>query len=264
MPQKKKTQPANVYVVKIGDRLRKRAHLVFAEHDIVVTKFIEAIHLAQNGEQAFLFPSGVVVDWSADQSLAQKCMQLGESIVQNPHQNTVDDYYPFQWSSGKIEIDNDVLSVPRKNVKALALVSYALAQSIQLDYKESRLEVIFHRVQKISQQMSEKGKVRMRGKRLRKLIGEIVALQHDMAVYGGFNEQPELLWEEPKLAQYYSVTAAYFELSERFEAVAQKMEFVQSTLDLLRDEFNHKHSSILEWIIIVLIAFEFVFFIIHG
>jgi len=56
----------------------------------------------------------------------------------------------------------------------------------------------------------------------------------------------------------------YLELQPRIEILNRKMNVMQEVLAILADEQNHKHSSILEWIIIILIAFEIILFILND
>ena len=52
--------------------------------------------------------------------------------------------------------------------------------------------------------------------------------------------------------------ASILELKDRFEIVEYKLSSLKEDLSMAVDLFNHKHSEFLEWIIILLIAFEIV------
>ncbi|WP_417535681.1 hypothetical protein [Methylophaga sp.] len=47
----------------------------------------------------------------------------------------------------------------------------------------------------------------------------------------------------------------------RINVLNKKLESIHELLDMLANEQNHKHSSTLEWIIIILIALEIVLFL---
>ncbi|MDH5258855.1 MAG: RMD1 family protein, partial [Gammaproteobacteria bacterium] len=51
---------------------------------------------------------------------------------------------------------------------------------------------------------------------------------------------------------------------QRMEVLSKKLETIHELFNMIADELRHKHSSMLEWIIIWLIAFEIVVFLVHD
>jgi uncharacterized Rmd1/YagE family protein len=58
----------------------------------------------------------------------------------------------------------------------------------------------------------------------------------------------------------YLSLSRYLELKPRIELLNLKLRTIHDLYDMLAAEQNHKHSSFLEWIIIILIATEIVLF----
>ncbi|HHO49121.1 MAG TPA: hypothetical protein ENN06_11840 [Desulfobacteraceae bacterium] len=63
---------------------------------------------------------------------------------------------------------------------------------------------------------------------------------------------------------YYQKTIGYLELEQRLHLIQHKLNTVNDVLGLVAEELRHQHSSALEWIIILLIAFEILVFIFHD
>jgi uncharacterized Rmd1/YagE family protein len=76
-------------------------------------------------------------------------------------------------------------------------------------------------------------------------------------------DSPEFFWEYPELLHYYETTANYLEIKTRIEVLNKKIEVIDQMFQMLSDEQKHKHSSILEWIIIWLIVLEVFITIFH-
>ena len=52
----------------------------------------------------------------------------------------------------------------------------------------------------------------------------------------------------------------YLDIRPRVDLLSNKLNVIHELFEMLADELKHKHSSFLEWIIIILIAFEIVMF----
>jgi len=48
------------------------------------------------------------------------------------------------------------------------------------------------------------------------------------------------------------------------DVLSKKLETIHDLFEMIADEQKHKHSSLLEWIIIWLIFFEIVVFLVHD
>jgi uncharacterized Rmd1/YagE family protein len=77
-------------------------------------------------------------------------------------------------------------------------------------------------------------------------------------------DEPEFFWEYPELSDFYKTTSNYLDIKTRIEVLNKKLEVIHELFQMLSDEQNHKHSSILEWIIIWLIVIEITFTILHD
>lgn len=96
----------------------------------------------------------------------------------------------------------------------------------------------------------------MRGKLF--LVKSTINLKHDLL------DTPEYFWESPEVESFYINMRKYLEIDNRVEVLNAKLQVISELLEMLADELAHKHSSLLEWIIILLIAFEIVVFGLHD
>ena len=78
----------------------------------------------------------------------------------------------------------------------------------------------------------------------------------DIILHFNLLDTPEFFWDYPEYEPIYQLGSKYLELAPRLEILNQKLDTIQTLLDMLSQEQNHKHSAFLEWIIIVLIAVD--------
>lgn len=94
--------------------------------------------------------------------------------------------------------------------------------------------------------------------------GTLYQLKSKISLEYSVLDKPEFFWENPEYDHYYTQVSNYLELPARIEIISRKTETIDQILSILSDELNHRHSSKLEIIIILLILFEVVIFILKD
>jgi uncharacterized Rmd1/YagE family protein len=101
-------------------------------------------------------------------------------------------------------------------------------------------------------------------KELAQLRGRLFISKSDIMLNYDLLDVPDFFWEYPELVGHYSLVAEYLEIKQRVEVLSKKLETIHELFEMMADEQKHKHSSLLEWIIIWLIAFEILVFFVHD
>lgn len=203
---------------------------------------------------AFLFDKGILVDWSGG-SIRKIIKKNEKRLFLQLLDHSLDDSFTFTWSATEFDIQNDSITIPQ-DTNTLLAVSYAIARSIHLDFKEYKIAGVLEKIQHLPGRLSTTGTTGLSGKTIKKIIGSILELQYDMSSFGGINDSPELFWEKPELTTFYKKTALYLDLEERSDVTDQKLATLYHTLEILRDEVNTRKSYMLEWTIVLLIVLE--------
>lgn len=137
-------------------------------------------------------------------------------------------------------------------------ISQALAQNIKLDQFEKELITTIENNSNIPLQLAHTGKINLSKKEISKKIGELFLVKSKMNLHYDLLDTPEFFWEYPEFENQYDRMIKYLDIKSRVEVLNKKLEIIQELLHVLGDEQKHKYSSFLEWIIIILIAFEIV------
>jgi hypothetical protein len=67
---------------------------------------------------------------------------------------------------------------------------------------------------------------------------------------------PDWLWEQPAREAIYDEMVAEYEIGDRIEAINQQLDYAERTVQSLKDDAQHHHSTFLEYAIVLLISFE--------
>lgn len=239
------------YIDKV--QLRSFAQL----HEIHLERFLDSFYFEIDGNQVITFYNGVIVQWGSTE-LHPMVRDLAKACTLQPLDTMIEQAFTFRSNQPKFSIDEDIINISKIEPLTLVSISHALARSVQLEYNERAIDSVLTSIQKIPTDMKLYGTIRMKRKKIRKLIGLVMDTQHTMSVFGLVEDHPELFWEQPAMISLYKETAQYVELRERWGVLSEKIQYLDSTFSLLRDEMHVRKSHLLEWIIIVLILWEII------
>lgn len=217
--------------------------------------------VARDDGEFFIFSYGVVVVWQNDSQepdldWLQPCLIRPEpSLELEVFSYTVGD--EFRIYLDRITLDSD------ETLCRLA-VSHALAQSSKLSVFEARAKNLIGETQAIASELAQKGRISMRRRTLARWQGKTHLSKSDILLRFDLLDTPEFFWDYPEYQAHYQKMAGYLELEQRLTLIQHKLNTVNDVLSLVADELRHQHSSALEWIIILLIAFEILVFIFHD
>ena len=93
--------------------------------------------------------------------------------------------------------------------------------------------------------------------------GEILSLRHLLNLSSDLLDTPDFYWDREDLESLFLATCSHLAVAKRTKVVNEKLNHCLEVMDMIDNHLSHEHSSRLEWIIIVLIAIEIVFEVIH-
>jgi uncharacterized Rmd1/YagE family protein len=106
--------------------------------------------------------------------------------------------------------------------------------------------------------LANSGKINLTRKDTAKKIGELFIVKSMINLHYDLLDTPEFFWDYPEYELYYQKVTNYLDIKARVDVLNKKVEVIHELLDMLGHEQNHKYSSFLEWIIILLILFEII------
>ena len=106
--------------------------------------------------------------------------------------------------------------------------------------------------------LENKGKLDISGIKLKQFIGKILNIKNKISENLYIFDSPEATWEDEQLNRLNSELKNTFDLKDRYQLIHDRIDIIKENLELFKDIMDHKESSRLEWIIIILIVIEVV------
>ena len=209
----------------------------------------------KENQEIVLFQYGIFICWNVEFDEIKFFMDYIKNYQENSFEipfieklsYTIDDEF---------KINFDTIFLNNESHTSKVAISQALAQNIKLDQFEKEVANSIDKNSKIPLQLANKGKITLTKKEISKKIGELFLVKSKINLHYDLLDTPEFFWEYPEYENQYEIMIKYLDIKPRIEVLNKKVEIIQELLHVLGDEQKHKYSLFLEWIIIILIAFE--------
>lgn len=219
---------------------------------------------SDNKNLAFIFSYGVCVLWNFDYESEKRLLEHLLKFTTKPIDEHIVEHFAYHIDDKvSLSIKHDIIILPQNSTLFCLALSHALAQSIKLSWFETSIAKVIQQTSYISESMANDGKIPLSRKQIAKERGRIFSEKSKILLQYDLLDTPEFIWEHPELEIFYLNFARYFEVKPRVELLNKKFEILQEIMEMLADEQNHQHSSMLEWIIIILILIEIVLVFFH-
>lgn len=206
----------------------------------------------------FVFKYGAIVFWGYDQNERMEIIEQMRPFMQGtPLSHASEEYSIVQQSDTAIK--NDIIPISDGSLIEKWSYSHALAQSVILTEFEEKVAQAVEKTKYIPERVATTGKTKLTRREIAKMRGYLFKVKSEINLKHELLDVPEFFWEFPELDAIYQKLTIYLEIRQRIDVLSKKLEVIHELFDMLADEQNHQHSAQLEWIIIVLIAFEIVF-----
>ena len=177
--------------------------------------------------------------------------QMREEIIKNSLSYTTDDLTILSW-------DSALICNPESPTDLIDLIEFANVQVLELRNYDQELT---REMEKMYDEIEHADRLSSfsRGRQYHVIMARL------METSAGISETIEKVdnlikvTEDIYYARVYATALIVLRSRQWSESVSRKIEVIQENYSMLSDEVRIQHSNFLEWIIIVLIAMEFIF-----
>lgn len=239
----------------IANSFKRKGYIVKQSRDVVHVASIKT------SADIFFFNHGSFVCWGTKKPQEQKLLQHVKDFSIDPANAIQMDHFCYRLGEDT-SIDAherfkiDVITLDSDNPQIKLAMSYGLAQSIKLEAFEDAIQETIRKNSLLPAEIARRGMVRLTRTSLFQRIGEIFIARSSINLSSEYLDVPEFFWRNPNLEPYYVMTQKFLDIPGRVSALNQKLDVLQELLDILNSQVQHRHSSLLETIIIILIAVE--------
>ena len=208
-------------------------------------------------QQIILFKYGVFICWDIEFENIKFFLDFIKDLQINSFKKSIVEEFNYTFED-EFKINLDTIYLNDSSTTSKIAISQALAQNVKLQQFEEEVQTTIENNSHIPLQLSTTGKIKLTKKEISKKIGELFLVKTKINLHYDLLDTPEFFWEYPQYENQYEKTVKYLDIKSRVEVLNKKVEIIQELLHVLGDEQKHKYSSFLEWIIIILIAFEII------
>lgn len=211
----------------------------------------------------FVFNFGSCIIWNAqDENEELEILKNLESCQSNTLQELHSEFIDFNYNDHEdrtyIDEEKNIIYLANTEILIKLSVSHALAQAVKLNVLEESVIKLLENTKPIQQELSEKGRVSLSKSEISKQIGVLFSSRYSVNMHSDVLDTPEFFWRRPRYEPVYLMTVEFQDIRTRQEILNNHLNLIQELYNMLSSDLNHKQSSRLEMVIIILIAIEIV------
>lgn len=158
--------------------------------------------------------------------------------------------------NSELDVDFTTIYLPELSLDFIQIIGLNLAQSVALDHYQKLTDSLLEDTNQMSNHLEKTGKISLSRKALAQFIGKTLNIKNRIAENLYIFEAPPLAWKDESLSDIDAWLNEELDFKNRFASIQHSLSIVKENLELFKDMLQHKHSTLLEWIIIILILFE--------
>jgi uncharacterized Rmd1/YagE family protein len=143
------------------------------------------------------------------------------------------------------------MSAPR-----FLVLADALSKHVALARDEREVNAVLDIIEPIARDLARTGSAPWNRRRLLKLVGQALIVQHRLSGRIAVDDRPDILWDRPDLERFHARLGDEYELKERSETLKHKLDVIVETGRALTDILDTNRSTRLEVTIVLLILTE--------
>jgi required for meiotic nuclear division protein 1 len=209
-------------------------------------------------QYVYVFKYGAVCFLNYGIKEIESFLQLIYPYCKNLFENSLTDEFLVQTEAKEVKVGFNQIEIPSANIEVLRLVMMNVSQSVALDYYEEQTSKLLEETNTHTQTLVNKGRLGLSGKYLKVFIGKTLLLRNRIAENIYVFDSPPETWENESLNRIDGELKRTFDLQVRVRTIHEGLNIIKDNLELFRTLMQHRYSSMLEWIVIILILFEVV------
>lgn len=205
-----------------------------------------------------IFDYGVVVFGNYDEIGKSQMLQFVRTFADNWLDKDLTETYRLEVDEKVVRhvVRNDFATVGAANPSVVRIAMLNVGQSVALEYYETLTDDLLNSTKKLTQDLEMSGKLSIPKQQLLKFIGRTLNIKNSIVDNLYILDDPNLVWDDADLDHFNRNLKTNFDTFARFKDLDYRLQTVENNLRLFTEVLNQREGTRLEWIIIILIAFE--------
>ena len=180
------------------------------------------------------------------------------NITKNQFENKLAEEFLIETDCKQNSFGYNKIEIINSDSETLRLIMLNVSHSVALDFYSEQSDVLLEGTNHQIQFLENEGKLNISGKNLRRYIGRTLNLKNKISQNLYIFDSPPETWEDENLNKIDIGLKKTFDLQIRYRNIQEDLQIIKENLELFKDLMQYKKSTLLEWIVILLILVEVV------
>jgi len=208
----------------------------------------------------FLFTFGCVIIWGASEAEEEEILKKLNFLEKAKHKELHSEFIGFGYNDAEdrtyINEEKNIIILGNKSTLVKLSASHALAQSVKLNELEESVIDLLKQTKPIQKELAKTGSVSLSKSELSKQLGKLFNTRYSINLHSDILDIPEFFWRRPSFEPIYHMTVEFQDIILRQGILNNHLNLIHELYTVLSSDLNHRHSSRLEIIIVLLITME--------
>ncbi len=217
----------------------------------------ELLYRTEHGGLLYLLSYGSIVFIDVDQQEQIGIIHTIRQVLDLPELELRSEVFDIEVNPKKsCTVLFNKLVVDEWTYNLAQIIMLNIAQSVAMDFYIQQADLLMEETRIYTTRLEMTGKLGLRGRPLLKFIGRVLNLKNGIVENLYVFDSPNMVWDDQKLDRIDADLSRELDMQIRYRNLQENLTIIKENLDLFKDVSEHSHSSLLEWIIIVLILVE--------
>lgn len=255
-----------IRAIHIAEKLKlKSLRERFNSYPVEFSNYEMVVRYAQDS-YLFFYNYGSVVFFNVSEEVQEKELNFIEEYRAPSEQGRASDFFLLEvqeslgnvvpGASNKVYFDRVVIS--NLSFAIVKIVCMLLAESTALEYYETLIENLMLKTNRFAKNLRKQGRMVESNEDLIKFIGLCLDTKQEIISNLYIVDSPDETWESSELDKVHQELKVMMEVDTRYRALEYKIKIIQESVDTIVDLSKSKRETLLEMIIILLIALEII------
>jgi uncharacterized Rmd1/YagE family protein len=212
----------------------------------------------KTGELGFVyvFKYGVVCFLNYAEEARKALLKQINPFCKNVFEQPLSEEFEVETNAQENKFGFNKIEIVKPDIEVLRLIMLNVSQSVSLDYYSELTNLLQEETHSHTLTLERRGRLNISGKNLKMYIGKTLNLKNRIAENLYIFDSPPETWEDENLNRIDLGLKKTFDLQERYRDIREGLEIIGENLELFKDLLQYRNSTLLEWIVIVLVALE--------
>lgn len=228
------------------------------EGELLFSDSDELFYKLEDKKFVYIFQFGIVSYFNVDEDEVKSSNDLITTYSKGIPERILTEDMNVIVANSELSVSFDAVYIPEINEEMIRLIMLHTSQSVALDRYSEITSQLMEETAVHTGSLELLGRLTISKNKLKKVIGRTLNIKNGIYENLYIFESPEVVWQDETLDNLDRELKSVFDLKNRYRNLQDRINIIKENLDLFRDIWDHKESSTLEWIIIILIFVEII------